>query len=471
MTVWKWGLLLLAVFCLSQTLMAATHYVYCGASGAANGNDFTNAFKDLPVNLVRGDTYVVAGSATCTNPGTHYFQDAESGTTIITIRKASSIRDSGVAGFQAAFATNQAVWTAGPNATWVISTDAGFYTFEGNPDAGTGEASTNCGSTCGFALRTSQIQVAGMLLIGRGSTGDCTHVTVRHVEFDNTGAVIGTDATNAVSTNVCDASNLVMDHNYIHDLGGSPFHILNSSNVNLRFNYVARDASNSSNHGDAISCTHLTGMTVAYNIWVDMTGTGGVVCVAGTGVTSSIDIYGNIWWQQNPSTFALGNGIASCEDSQICTFNVFNNTIYNFTVGASRVDLSGAGSGSSATIHDNLWFNSAQVNPTTCAGCTVTTDYNCYESVTDASSPAENHPCKGTTNFFVNVGAGDFHLASETPSNGLSTHSLLAANDFDPDGLSRATTDAGIWSRGAFQFVPSAGAPPAAPTNLTVVVH
>ena len=51
-------LLLVLLFC--TPVQAANHYVRAGATGSADGTDWTNAFTDLPATLTRGDTYFVA---------------------------------------------------------------------------------------------------------------------------------------------------------------------------------------------------------------------------------------------------------------------------------------------------------------------------------------------------------------------------------------------------------------------------
>src|SRR5262245_7797716 len=64
---------------------AATRYVRAGAAGANTGADWTNAYSVLPATLVRGDVYYLADGS---YPG-YIFDDASSGTTLITIKKAT----------------------------------------------------------------------------------------------------------------------------------------------------------------------------------------------------------------------------------------------------------------------------------------------------------------------------------------------------------------------------------------------
>src|SRR5216110_695877 len=85
------ALVSLAVLVLPTTSWAANHYVRAAATGNGSGSDWTNAYTKLPVSLVRGDTYCVAGG---TYLELHDFNDTESGTSVITV-KAATIGDHG----------------------------------------------------------------------------------------------------------------------------------------------------------------------------------------------------------------------------------------------------------------------------------------------------------------------------------------------------------------------------------------
>ena len=60
-------------------------YVRQGASGSGSGADWINAYSSLPAALVRGDTYYVADGSY----GGYSFDDTVSGSTAITIKKAT----------------------------------------------------------------------------------------------------------------------------------------------------------------------------------------------------------------------------------------------------------------------------------------------------------------------------------------------------------------------------------------------
>ena len=146
------AILLFLLWAVPSPSIAANRYVWCGAAGAGTGVDFINATTDLPASLVRGDTYYVAGSATCTY-AVHTFNDAESGTSVITIKKANAADNSAVAGWQAAFATDQAIWTMaddpgiGALRTGIWHICRSYYTVEGGTGSGT--------SGYGFVIRSA----------------------------------------------------------------------------------------------------------------------------------------------------------------------------------------------------------------------------------------------------------------------------------------------------------------------------
>ena len=97
-----------------------TYYVNAGASGNGSGMDWSNAYTDLPASLQRGATYYVAAG----NYGSHFFNDAVSGTSFITIKKATVSDHGATNGWLAAYA-NQAVFVA------PLKFRTGNYTFNG----------------------------------------------------------------------------------------------------------------------------------------------------------------------------------------------------------------------------------------------------------------------------------------------------------------------------------------------------
>src|SRR5205807_275368 len=92
--------------CFGTAAQAACHVVTPSGAGTRDGSAWGNAFAGLPATLVRGDSYYIA---TGTYPR-YRFNTPESGTTVITIKKATPTDHCTDAGFQAGYGTGQAVW-------------------------------------------------------------------------------------------------------------------------------------------------------------------------------------------------------------------------------------------------------------------------------------------------------------------------------------------------------------------------
>src|SRR5690242_5411123 len=105
------SILLLSLMVVPAT--AANKYVRQGATGSTCV-DWANACNTLPSSLTRGDTIYVATG----NYGSYTFSTAASGSTVITIKKAT-VADHGTAtGWSDTYGTGQAVWTG-----WTIRSD------------------------------------------------------------------------------------------------------------------------------------------------------------------------------------------------------------------------------------------------------------------------------------------------------------------------------------------------------------
>src|SRR3989304_6190299 len=108
MKIFKAAYYLLIYFVLSTSAYAASHYIRAGASGANNGSDWTNAWTVLPSTLTRGDTYYIADGSY----GGYVFDDADSGSTWIYIKKATASVHGTETGWDSSYGDGQAVFTA-----------------------------------------------------------------------------------------------------------------------------------------------------------------------------------------------------------------------------------------------------------------------------------------------------------------------------------------------------------------------
>jgi len=187
---------------LPNAAWAANHFIVAGGTGTKSGMDWNNAYADLPSGLIRGDAYFIAGSAT--SYGIHTFNDADSGTSVITIYKAvdcsvvptapycGTLNPASVAGWQASYGTTAALWQDSAQADpltntpspWSFCSD--YYTVDGitgttDPIAGPGGQ--------GFKLRTQNHKQDGLINIGDCSStpSGLTNISLNHLEIGGTG--------------------------------------------------------------------------------------------------------------------------------------------------------------------------------------------------------------------------------------------------------------------------------------------
>ncbi len=98
---------LIIVFSLcASNVFAENHYVRQGANG--NGTDWANAYGSLPNTLVRGDTYYIADGTY----GSYTFNDSASGSTLITIKKATQSSHGTDTGWSSNYGDGQAIFAS-----------------------------------------------------------------------------------------------------------------------------------------------------------------------------------------------------------------------------------------------------------------------------------------------------------------------------------------------------------------------
>ena len=189
---------------LPNAAWAANHFIVAGGTGTKSGMDWNNAYADLPSGLIRGDAYFIAGSAT--SYGIHTFNDADSGTSVITIYKAvdcsvvptapycGTLNPASVAGWQASYGTTAALWQDSAQtdpqtqtaSLWQYCSD--YYVIDGitgitDPIAGP--------SGQGFVLKTQNRKDGGIVAIGNAGCGSSpsglTNLSFSHLDVGGTG--------------------------------------------------------------------------------------------------------------------------------------------------------------------------------------------------------------------------------------------------------------------------------------------
>jgi hypothetical protein len=392
--IWKFSLLLLFLLALPGVSLAANHYVWCGASGGNTGADFTNAYTDLPSSLTRGDTYYVAGSSSCSY-GAHKFNDALSGTSVISILHATASANSGVAGWQSSFGTTPAEWltTSGSPARWFWTINQGYYTFDGEfGSVGTTEPTSG---TFGFYFHQSGDNVAFIILDCLSSPTSVSHIVLNYIEadgsplnFNNLSNGAGVIQTNPEAS--ANYSTVSMTENYFHDMETGFLQLHSVNNWTVDHTWSARSMSSPTVHGNGVAINPATGesssnLTFSDDTFQDVCGTSVITSMNGT--VSNLVVYGSTFFQTKNTTIYPGstapvycNGDGQIGDlgtsGAVTTgVTIYNNTFYNgSTSGASGVYFFNP-SASNIVQTNNLFVNENNLYLTT-TGAGDSEDHN-----------------------------------------------------------------------------------------------
>jgi len=403
----------------TMTGYSANHYVREGAAGTASGDNWTDAYTALPASLTRGDTYYIADGTYAS----YTVDDAQSGTSVITIKKASASDHGTETGWNSTYGDGQAVFNSSFNITrpWIV--------FDGSYR---NESNYWDGDSYGFKIQTVANNQT-LMNMANGST-PCTNITVKFV-FILAPIGILTSRPYAIDTETGD--NAVMNANYVfHKVyvkgSNNPFFIRQTKDALIEYCAAELTSGSDTYHGEMVNAFYhyFGGPTVRYSHFRDAyNGASGYNPGGGTGVIAIADnpycyIYGNIF-----ERFYVGDGAiaAGWPNDNV---RVFNNTFIDGVAGSGALVRSTIDEGHVG----NMAYNNLAV------GCANST-YNGL-GVDAYNSTAAN-------TIFVNYAAGNYRLASATTA-GTNVAFFDAAYAIDPDGVSR-TVD-GVWDRGAFEF-------------------
>jgi hypothetical protein len=419
---------------------AADRYVRQGASGTGSGSDWTNAYTTLPGSLTRGDTYYIADG---TYSG-YTFDDANSGTTLITIKKATVASHGTNTGWSEVFGDGVAAFTGQINFTtsnWVFDGVVG-----GGPDSwtsGHGFKVTNMNGTP--ALRT----------------GAVSSITMRHVEM------VGNDGSNQGGGSIANdglavygGTNITLSHYYIHDMGRCIF-FLSTQNFVAEYGYTGDFTSTSSTHAELASIWNFViaphHVTFRYNVFAHIEGTGGLIFDnVYTPTQTGMEIYGNVFYRPSGDSWDVANGViggwTGGNGEEFHNVYVYNNTFINMNQNTLST-FPRVYSGNVAK--NNLWYNSSSPS----FGTFATHDYNHFINSGGAHSEANGTSAESGDPFvdYLNL---NFRLKAPTATGAV----LPAPYNVDMYGTVRGAN--GVWNQGAAEF--SSGPRPDPPRDVQV---
>ena len=449
---------LIVLFLLPGLSWAANHYVRSGASGNNSGSDWTNAYTSLPSSLIRGDTYYIADG----NYAAYTFNDAESGSNYIYIKKATVAAHGTETGWDNTYGDGQAVWTTAVTTStvrvWKVTTS--YWEFDGV--AGTGK-----GATYGFKVTaTGAAGTGNARLIEVLSPID--YLILKHIEFENRGLFAIDPADDCAYFNVGsgEANNWTISDCYFNSADRLLIYFQRVSDVLIEDTYFYLNESNAASHSEAIQ----NGLVSANNVVIKF-------CtfedIEGTGVLSLCNadqwhIFGNIFFysasyphtNQNGTgcSFLVGTSSAYGGDG----IYLYNNTIYNMLGYNSAMGL-----GTYSTNyhqHNNIWDDLEKLNFNRGA----TEDYNAEYGTGTIYGSMNTNSVSLNSSCLTDPANGDFSITSDIAGQPITSLFTPASwpTDYNKDRNGNIRGADGIYDMGAYEFLGNSGIRP--PENLQI---
>jgi hypothetical protein len=389
--------------------------------------------------------------------GAQTFEDPDSGTSVITIRKAT-VSDHGTnAGWQNAYGDESATFSSlivlsnymvidGQVGQWAIDLP-GYVPY-------------------GFrVLRRSQSANERAITLG-GPSNAKQGITLRHIEaaFTNTPRARGQWSTGQDIIHMT-AGNVTLEHCWLHDAGRANM-ILNQDTLTVDSCVLERNGQaqvaedyNPSEHSELFAIhPNADNVTIRRSYLRDWRSTGGIILFDNN---RNFRFYGNVatstGYFATPSEANDANGIVNARTAAVgVQAYVYNNTFVDMTYGASVLSM---GTYDTREVKNNIFFNvrHASGSALTIGG---TRSHNWYYN---SGSHSESNIQNGTGDPFHQRSARDYRLNSATDA-GLN---LGQPYSQDIHGIVRGGD--GRWDRGAFEYSGQLTRLPAPPTNLRIL--
>jgi hypothetical protein len=416
-------------------------FVRSDATGAGDGSDWTDAFLELPDDLLRGAVYLVADG---TYPG-YTFDDEVDGDQLISVKKATLTDHGTEDGWDTGF--GDGVADHGP-----IAFHRSFYLFDGQVGGGRGAYRSGHGFRIHLTDGGMGITVGAPYASEQERLMDRSDITVQHVEVSGPAPPEPCRDTGgggvAIAGGTDGHRNLTFSNLWLHDLAIG-LHGSFAQQIVLEDSCIERNASSSSCHSEGWAAWGPSEQVIVRNnLWSDIEGT----AVIALGIADYWDVYHNVFTcaPGHPHGCGVGNGIIGTTDhadQQANHWRVHHNVFVNLETSTLDLISSAAGIAEGNTAYNNIWLSNA--DGPSFGG--VEHDYNWfYDNAGGADDEAlaagEAHGQLGAADPFVDWQGDDFHLTAPTEAG----QSLAAPFDTDPDGAARGAD--GTWDRGLYEY-------------------
>lgn len=429
---------------------AANFYVRSGATGSNNGSDWANAYTALPSTLSRGDTYYVASG----NYGGKNFDTPAFGTQVITVKKATQTDHGTNAGWNSTYGVGSATFGN-------LAFRTPYWLFDGQYRNADWRGGHGFRIVSGLGLGSAGIDFgSGPLSSGWGGQNSTAHdITIRCTE--NVGEGLDNPNHDCAVRAVWGINNLTFSQCYFHDYGNVVILTDHNSGWLIEYSVLARNTSTAEYHAEGLAAQGDSNLTIRYNVWEDIEGTGFIVNLARDNNTYQADnwqIYGNIFMYTDGNPYfrrGVGNGVICCLDASgsreyATNWKIYNNLILNVPGYNSGLEFgaspeAGVPNNSNVMVLNNFWWKNPAPAYQTLGHCdNCLSDYNRFDQTLGGTGAHSQTNAVASTNIFVNYSARNFRLTAAT-ANGTN---LPAPFNVDMDGTTRGS--GGVWDMGAF---------------------
>lgn len=446
--------LLLLLLLFPMVSHAADHCIRADAGGNDDGTDWTNAWTDLPATLTRGDTYYFADGEYANFQ--YDFDDAESGTDYIYIKKATAAAHGTETGWDSGYGDGQA--TILDNA-WHMRFQTGYYVVDGVTGAGMDS------TAYGFKFSYTGACDDGWTMIGAPGVGQgeyqLDHITIQYCAFVGPGESCGSGAyaqqgIYGYPDSGKEARDMTVQYCYFVDLNHHLFAIRWEDSL-IQYNIFAENWSSASKHGDKIAFTLCDSVVLKNNIIYGEEGS----TLLKFNQVSNIDIYNNIVWGDSTIDYSAGfNAPGSSDDDgvdDVKNLQLHHNTFININFGTNSTLRSGKDdevTDNPSYVYNNLFYNCLNIAFVQATCESVYYDYNVYYDGDPDSLAANDISASGDP--FVNWENGDYTLNDVTGADAINAGTDLG-DDYDDDYNGTDRDDYTPWDIGAFEFTDTGG--------------
>lgn len=429
---------------------AATNYVRQGAAGASNGRSWTDAWPSLPTTLVRGDVYYIADG----QYPAYTFDDPMSGTTLITVKKATLFDHGASTGWQSSYGDGQAIFRD------TIRFNTSNYIFDGQVGGGPGAWT----DSDGYGFRVDHAGTANGQKLCRIERG-VSNITVKHTDFVYSANAerIDTTATDQDTFYSLGCTNVTVSYCSMRYPGRVHFLLQNCSKITVEYTYHYFCKTCASQHSESWSDAGSDDIIIRHNLFKDNRGTG-IIVVLSRGSFAASDnweIYGNVFVGGRRTPYDVTDGAIPVINGQEANrWKIYNNAFINLVSTGTEcgIDFSqGITTAGGHEIYNNLWYGNEAVRYQFAPGDTTSRhDFSYF--INNASHTADANQQIGTSDPFVDYRNLDFNLRSPTQPG----RNLPAPYNSDGTGALRGLD--GVADRGAYEFRSGAA------TNATIQV-